>query len=38
MNIGGMISRSGYPVKAVHLAEVLAGDFESSIPPSWESR
>ena len=28
MNIGGMISRLGYPVKAVHLAEVLAGDVE----------
>ena len=31
MNIGGMISRSGYPVKPVHLAEILAGDFEA--PP-----
>ncbi len=30
MNIGGMISRSGYPVKAVHLALVLAGDFEGA--------
>lgn len=25
MNIDGMISRVGYPVKAIHLAEVLAG-------------
>lgn len=25
LNIGGMISRYGYPVKALHLAEVLAG-------------
>ena len=25
LNIGGMISRYGYPVKAIHLAEVLAG-------------
>jgi L-lactate dehydrogenase complex protein LldE len=25
LNIGGMISRYGYPVKAVHLAEILAG-------------
>ena len=25
MNIGGMISRYGYPVKAIHLAEILAG-------------
>lgn len=38
MNIGGMISRTGYPVRAVHLAEVLAGDFESPVPPSWESQ
>jgi L-lactate dehydrogenase complex protein LldE len=29
MNIGGMISRSGYPVRAVHLAEILAGEFEA---------
>lgn len=29
MNIGGMISRSGYPVRAVHLAEILAGDIEA---------
>ncbi|MBM2828911.1 MAG: Fe-S oxidoreductase [Actinobacteria bacterium] len=28
MNIGGMISRSGYPVKPIHLAQILAGDFE----------
>jgi L-lactate dehydrogenase complex protein LldE len=28
MNIGGMISRSGYPVRTVHLAEILAGDVE----------
>ncbi|MBI5419200.1 MAG: (Fe-S)-binding protein [Deltaproteobacteria bacterium] len=28
MNIGGTISRSGYPVQAVHLAEILAGDVE----------
>jgi L-lactate dehydrogenase complex protein LldE len=28
MNIGGMISRCGYPVRAVHLAEILAGDVE----------
>ena len=28
MNIGGTISRSGYPVRAVHLAEILAGDVE----------
>jgi len=28
MNIGGMISRSGYPIKAVHLSEILAGDVE----------
>jgi L-lactate dehydrogenase complex protein LldE len=26
MNIGGLISRSGYPVRPVHLAEILAGD------------
>ncbi len=26
LNIGGMISRYGYPVKAVHLAEILAGE------------
>jgi L-lactate dehydrogenase complex protein LldE len=25
MNIGGLITRHGYPVKAVHLAEILAG-------------
>jgi len=25
MNIGGMISRAGYPVKPIHLAEILAG-------------
>jgi L-lactate dehydrogenase complex protein LldE len=25
MNIGGLISRCGYPVKAIHLAEILAG-------------
>jgi L-lactate dehydrogenase complex protein LldE len=25
MNIGGMISRAGYPVKIIHLAEILAG-------------
>ena len=25
LNIGGMISRYGYPVKTLHLAEVLAG-------------
>lgn len=25
MNIGGMISRTGYPVRAVHIAEILAG-------------
>ncbi|MEW6720232.1 MAG: (Fe-S)-binding protein [Thermodesulfobacteriota bacterium] len=25
LSIGGMISRHGYPVKAVHLAEILAG-------------
>ena len=28
MNIGGMISRSGYPVRAIHLVEILAGEFE----------
>jgi L-lactate dehydrogenase complex protein LldE len=28
MNIGGMISRYGYPVQPVHLAEILAGDIE----------
>ncbi len=28
MNIGGMISRSGYPVKPIHLAQILAGDIE----------
>jgi L-lactate dehydrogenase complex protein LldE len=26
MNIGGMISRYGYPVRPIHLAEILAGD------------
>ena len=25
MSIGGMISRYGYPVKAIHIAEILAG-------------
>jgi L-lactate dehydrogenase complex protein LldE len=30
MNIGGMISRGGYPVRAVHLAEILAGGAEVS--------
>jgi len=25
LNLGGMISRYGYPVKAIHLAEILAG-------------
>ncbi|HEY3488832.1 MAG TPA: (Fe-S)-binding protein [Candidatus Deferrimicrobiaceae bacterium] len=25
MNIGGAVSRSGYPVKPIHLAEILAG-------------
>jgi hypothetical protein len=25
LNLKGMISRYGYPVKALHLAEVLAG-------------
>jgi L-lactate dehydrogenase complex protein LldE len=25
MNIGGMITRTGYPVRAVHIAEILAG-------------
>jgi L-lactate dehydrogenase complex protein LldE len=25
LNIGGLISRIGYPVKAIHLAEILAG-------------
>jgi L-lactate dehydrogenase complex protein LldE len=25
LNIGGLISRFGYPVKAIHLAEILAG-------------
>jgi L-lactate dehydrogenase complex protein LldE len=29
-NIGGLISRSGHPVKAVHLAEVLAGPVEAA--------
>lgn len=28
MNIGGMISRTGYPVKPIHLAEILAGEIE----------
>jgi L-lactate dehydrogenase complex protein LldE len=28
--IGGLISRSGHPVKAVHLAEVLAGPAEAA--------
>ncbi|MBI5904747.1 MAG: (Fe-S)-binding protein [Deltaproteobacteria bacterium] len=28
MNIGGMISRYGYPVKAIHIAEILAGGSE----------
>ncbi len=37
MNIGGMISRTGYPVKAIHIAEVLAGDFDSPVPASWGS-
>jgi L-lactate dehydrogenase complex protein LldE len=32
MNIDGMISRVGYPVKAVHLAEVLAGTSAASFP------
>lgn len=26
LNIKGLVSRSGYPVKAVHIAEILAGD------------
>lgn len=26
MNIGGWIGRVGYPVKAIHIAEILAGD------------
>jgi L-lactate dehydrogenase complex protein LldE len=25
LNIGGLISRIGYPVKTIHLAEILAG-------------
>jgi L-lactate dehydrogenase complex protein LldE len=29
MNIDGLISRSGYPVRAIHLAEILAGDREA---------
>jgi len=33
MNIGGMISRYGYPVKAIHLAEILAGA-SGETPPS----
>jgi len=28
LNIGGLISRIGYPVKAIHLAEILAGGTE----------
>src|SRR3990170_4647320 len=31
MNIGGTISRSGYPVRAVHIAEILAGS-EGDVP------
>jgi L-lactate dehydrogenase complex protein LldE len=31
MNIGGTISRSGYPVRAVHIAEILAGS-EGTVP------
>ena len=30
MNIGGAISRSGYPVRAVHIAEILAGTLEEA--------
>lgn len=30
MNIGGMISRTGYPVRAVHIAEILAGEAEAA--------
>ncbi len=30
MNVGGMISRYGYPVRAVHLAEILAGTVEGA--------
>jgi len=29
LNIGGLISRIGYPVKAIHLAEILAGKPEA---------
>ena len=32
MNIDGMISRFGYPVKAVHLAEILAGKPAGAVP------
>ncbi len=31
MNIGGTISRAGYPVRAVHIAEILAGS-EGAVP------
>ena len=30
MNIGGAISRTGYPVRAVHIAEILAGSLEGA--------
>lgn len=36
MNLSGMISRYGYPVKAVHLAEILAGPSEG--PPHDATR
>ncbi len=32
LNLEGMISRYGYPVKAVHLAEVLAGNLRKAAP------
>jgi L-lactate dehydrogenase complex protein LldE len=32
MNIDGLFSRVGYPVKAIHLAEVLAGTSASPSP------
>jgi len=30
MNIGGAISRTGYPVRAVHIAQILAGSIEET--------
>jgi len=37
LNIGGLISRIGYPVKAIHLAEILAGKPKET-PPGSTSR